>query len=180
MIRFKHWSMAEMLPEEVEGVQFQHFSFNMIPDRFTQFIDGTLQELVKADFGNLTACPDLVGLFNLRIVELGDEITELPSGCFMFAGNYNEDVERIIFPPNLKSIHSEAFTFSLRTHLAVYDFSKAKIIPTLGYQTTEEGIHDPGISYSPGVTRIEVPAALYQQWCETDGWRQIKDDIYAV
>lgn len=134
MIDFKHYT--NISPNETNGYSFKHYIDCPQTDfRFTQFIEGTITELIPDDFRNVTELSDycIYRLNNLERIEMSDEITKISWDAICYIPNIKE----IVFSSNLTELsiwtlnNDEIFVIPIYNNNIILDFSKAKQIPQI-------------------------------------------------
>ena len=178
MIEFKHYYYSEELIES-ENVRFRRFSaqpLTQTENRFVQFINGELEELLPEDFGDVTEIPEYT-CYNiytgdkLRRVVLPDTVETINTYAF-----FNNNIMEIVFSSNIKKI-CDYSCYSLPSN-SIADFSKAKQIPTRLPDKNSTSTIYPSFNTSDMV--IKVPSTLYNTWKSRSDWKDVADKIVAV
>lgn len=143
-------------------------------ERFIKYLNGTLEELLPEDFGDVTEIPDSTHIVvfsdstEISRIEFPDTLEIISSNCFR-----DSTITEVIFSANIKKIGYNSFS-SAATN-AVFDFSKAKQIPTL---SPDDGLY--GTFGDNSTITIKVPSNLYDDWINKNGWNSMSDRIVAV
>ena len=186
MIGFKHYYKSE------EMIGTGDYAFRRISsqapeaetdERFIAYVNGTLEELLPEDFGNITETPEyLFPRETLRPSEfevkpfkitLPDTITTIGNESFMC-----NNIKEIVFPSNIKTIGN--YVMSICYENSIADFSKAKSIPTIVKVQHSENDFSYQAFNDDNLVTIKVPNSLYSQWITADGWSDLSSKIVSV
>lgn len=185
MINFKHYYKSDEMVGTGDYV-FRRISSESLAQeedytRAHQYIEGTLEEILPEDFGNITEiipnvlysiiAPVYLPLVNMKI-ELPDTVTNIGANSFN-----NIYVQEIIMPKNIAYIEDNVLLNQASD--CVVDFSKAKSIPTLVGTLQEEGSTTNNTFNDSDIT-IKVPQNLYSAWINSTLWKDLKASIVAV
>lgn len=187
MIEFKHYYKSEEMigtgAYAFRRISAESLAQDEIDSRFIQYVNGTLEEILPEDFGDITETPEY--LFGPTMVEdnaieckpfkitLPDTVTVIGNNSFK-----HYDIKEIVFPANIKTIGD--YTMDLCYKNGIADFSKAKSIPTIIAVKNAEDVYSYYAFSTDSLSTIKVPRSLYSQWITKDGWSDLSSKIVAV
>lgn len=188
-----------MIDAESEDVQYRRY---LSPEnqRFIDYIEGKVETLTQEDFGNITildqkilrapvspmvgARANIEDLFSgVRVIELSDSIQQIGGSTadyplfFSIFDPIDQKGLRVIFPSSLKTIYGQvggpsSVAFDEGSNILIWDFSKAKQIPTLNVP------NDTSVGFASGT--IRVPNSLLNSWKKAQYWSALADKIVGV
>lgn len=189
-----------MIDAESEDVQYRRY-LSPENQRFIDYIEGKVETLTQEDFGNITVLDQevlraplfqtigakanvLEGFFGgVRVIELSDSIERIGRTTadtplyFAISDPIDQKGLRVIFPSNLKAIYGQVGGFGNATlsgdsGIVIWDFSKAKQIPTLFVPDSTS------VGFVGGT--IRVPNKLLTSWKSAQYWSTKADKIVGV
>lgn len=178
-MKYSHYVPSDItIKSEDKPIRFNRY-IEHENKRFLQFIEGTLEEILPEDFGDITNIESYWLRFgetsHIKRIILPDTITTIGNSNMHYAFPVHCVSGRIeiVFPESLQSIDTYIFEENGDGCIKICDFSKATSIPALN--SNFDGSDRICFQYA---NEIYIPEILYDEWITSSGWNVLNSSVF--
>lgn len=188
-MKYSHYVPSDItIKSEDKPIRFNRY-IEHENKRFLQLIEGTLEEILPEDFGDITYIDrwtlDFGQSSHIKRITLPDSVIGI--GDSDTSSTYNNVFPNycaagsitIVFPPNLEYISEYIFAEYGDGCEKICDFSKATKIPTV-FEGLINSTYDDATICFQYATKIMVPASLLSSWKVSSEWSSLPSSVFVA